>query len=396
MAEPIRIHNRYLPARLRSLSQWRVPVATQEEVRRFVEEAALGKVNPGHRLSEARQAKYIDLLRVPLEFLAKPTSRLVLADIERFEHALTTDGVRSPQKQAPYAASTKADIRKALRVFLRWRSGAAQALHLAGWLDVRDHPKTPQYLSESEVEALFKACRTTEQRFLVALLFDSGARAAELLNVRMEDLHLPQNGENFAKLTLKREYSKTLGRTISLYWRHSLEAVRDHVRQRFARGARPDDPVVSVQYDACRMFLNRLGRKVLSKRVHPHLLRHSSATYYATRLNRQELCYRYGWRFSSHMPDIYISRAGMENKELDQKFTSTELGGLKDDLARLQQQNQLKEDRLAKLQGTLEEMQRHWAQVSEVLTTHPKIHDVQAALRRKLQTCQRPPAKPEA
>jgi len=38
------------------------------------------------------------------------------------------------------------------------------------------------------------------------------------------------------------------------------------------------------------------------------------------------------------MPDIYISRAGMENKELDQKSTRTELGGLKYDLARLQQQ----------------------------------------------------------
>ena len=35
------------------------------------------------------------------------------------------------------------------------------------------------------------------------------------------------------------------------------------------------------------------------------------------------------------MPDIYISRAGMENKDLDVKFTNTELGGLKDDLARL-------------------------------------------------------------
>jgi len=33
------------------------------------------------------------------------------------------------------------------------------------------------------------------------------------------------------------------------------------------------------------------------------------------------------------MPGIYISRAGMENKDLDVKFTNTELSGLKDDLA---------------------------------------------------------------
>jgi hypothetical protein len=42
------------------------------------------------------------------------------------------------------------------------------------------------------------------------------------------------------------------------------------------------------------------------------------------KVNRQELSYRYGWRFSSNMPDIYISRAGMENHELDEKFTQTE------------------------------------------------------------------------
>ena len=55
------------------------------------------------------------------------------------------------------------------------------------------------------------------------------------------------------------------------------------------------------------------------------MFRHTSATYYATKLNRQELCYRYGWKFSSDMPDVYISRAGMESKQLDEKFKATEL-----------------------------------------------------------------------
>ena len=74
-----------------------------------------------------------------------------------------------------------------------------------------------------------------------------------------------------------------------------------------------------------RMFLFRLGKKVLNKKVYPHLFRHTSATYYANKLNRQELCYRYGWKFSSDMPDVYISRAGMESKQLDEKFKATEL-----------------------------------------------------------------------
>jgi site-specific recombinase XerD len=318
-----------------------------------------------------------------LEFIAKPLARIRVADIERFEKALSTDQIQSHLKGKPYALSTKVDMRKALKVFLRWRLGQARALQLAGWLDTHDRHKTPDYLTEAEVETLLKACSTAEHRFLLAVLFDSGARAEEFINIRLEDVRLPEGSDNFVKLTLKQEYSKTLGRTISLFWRHSLEAVRDYLKERAAAGLKPGDPLFAKNYDAMRMFLARLGRRVLCKHVHPHLLRHSSATYYATKLNRQELCYRYGWRFSSNMPDIYISRAGMENKDLDVKFTNVELGSLKDDLARLQQQNKIKDERITAPQGTIEEMQRNLALISEVLAMKPTVTEVERALARK-------------
>jgi integrase len=383
MIQKIRAHERYLSTRKRGISRWKVPALVRTEVLRFVEELELGKVNRGKRISEGRQAKYLDLLRVPLEFFSKPSARLRLAHVERFEKALSTDRIQSRLKGKPYALSTKADMRKALKVFLRWRLGEAKALQLAGWLDTHDQHKTPDYLTEPEVETLLKACHTAEQRFLVAALFDSGARAEEFINIRLEDVRLPEGKDNFVKLTLKQEFSKTLGRTISLYWRHSLDAVRDYVKERVAVGVKPTEPVFAKNYDAMRMFLARLGRRVLRKHVHPHLLRHSSATYYATKLNRQELCYRYGWRFSSNMPDIYISRAGMENKDLDVKFTNTELGELKDDLARLQQQTKIKDERIATLQTTIADMQNHLAQIAEVLALKPTVQEVERTLQRK-------------
>jgi len=383
MIQKIRAHERYLVTRKQSVSRWRVPAQVRADVLRFVAELELGKVNRGKRISEGRQAKYLDMLKVPLEYLNKPTTRLRGADTERFERDLSSDRIQSRLKGKPFAFSTKTDIRKALKIFLRWRVGEAKAVQLAGWLDTRDRAKTPEYLSPQEVEALYKACSTAEQRYLVAVLFDAGARAEEFINIRSEDVVSPRENDNFVKLTLKQEYSKTLGRTISLYWRHSLEAVRDYHTERVSAGVRPSDPLFAKNYDAMRMFLRRLGRRVLCKHVHPHLLRHSSATHYATKLNRQELCYRYGWRFSSDMPDIYISRAGMENKDLDVKFTNTELGGLKDDLTRLQQQNKIKDERIASLQGTIDDMQRDLAMISEVLAKKPSVDEVEQALRRK-------------
>jgi hypothetical protein len=56
-----------------------------------------------------------------------------------------------------------------------------------------------------------------EERFVIAVLFDSGARAEEFHNIRREDIQLPSGSDNYVQITLKEEYSKTNGRTISLY-----------------------------------------------------------------------------------------------------------------------------------------------------------------------------------
>ena len=383
MVEVIRTQDRSPQSRLKGLGRWKVHAATRAEVRRFCEELALGKVNRGRTISGSRQSKYLDVLKVPLEFFNKPTIRLSVKDIERFEKALSTDQIQSRLKHTPYSHATKVDIRKALKIYLRWRLGEAKAVRLAGWIDTRVQFKTPDFLKEKEVDRLYRKCRTPEQRFIVAVLFDSGARAQEFLNIRFEDIRLPEGKENFVSLTLKQEYSKTNGRAISLYWGHSLDAVKDYLNERVAAGLQSSDPVYCGTYDAMRMFLARLGRSVLGRHVHPHLLRHTSATFYANKLNRQELCYRFGWRFSSDMPDIYISRAGMETLELDEKFTQTELSTLKDDLSRLSRDNHLKDERILQLQRSIAELTKNFQSIQQILAANPTIQDVESALRRK-------------
>lgn len=122
--------------------------------------------------------------------------------------------------------------------------------------------------------------------------------------------------------------------------------------------------------DNSRFFLMRLGKKILNKSIHFHLFRHSSATYYATKLNRQELCYRYGWKFSSDMPDTYISRAGMEIKQLDEKFQATELESLQKKLERQEQQRLIdaaqKEDRAKELEALKEKLKKEiWLDIEK-------------------------------
>ena len=217
------------------------------------------------------------------------------------------------------------------------------------------------------------------------MLFDSGARAEELHNIRFEDVYLPEGQESFVKITLRQECSKTLGRTIALYWKHSLEAVREYLAERLAEGIRPTDPVFGSDYVSNRKFLQRMGQNVLKRPVHYHLFRHSSTTFYATKLNRQELCYRYGWKFSSNMPDVYISRAGMVTKQLDDRFTQTELATVQNDLAKMEQIAKIKDCQIRQLEDSVRLLQRNLDAVSKVLRLNPRIEDVESALQRKME-----------
>ena len=380
----IAIHPCNLDLRIRQIEKWHLPASVRQELRDFLHDMAIGKVNRGLRISERRQLKVLETLRIPLEFFHKSTLRLTLRDVEAFEQGLALGKFVSRFSGQPYAESTRSDIRKVLKMFLRWRLGEAHALTLAGWLDTRCRPKTPDFLKEYEVEELYRGCGNPAQRFMIAVLFDAGARAEEFHNIRYEDVQMAEGKENFLKITLKEEYSKTLGRTISLYWKHSGEAVRDYLRQRIQEGMKTGEPVFVLSYPAARKFLQRLGRRVLNRSIHYHLFRHSSATHYATRLNRQELCYRYGWRFSSNMPDVYISRAGMESKTLDEKFTQTELSTLKTDLAKVNEEARIKDERLLQLQDTVRVLSENLDRVvSAVLNISSEPEAIKAALQRK-------------
>jgi len=362
----ISIHNRNIEVRKEAVkNNWEISKDDKKDLIRFLEDLGLGQINRGKKISGTRQLKYLDMLKTPLEFLNKSSSKLNIKDIEKFDRDLTSNKILSYKKK-PYEVSTKADMRRMLKIYLKWKFGDNDKFKkLAGWLDTSEPKRTPDYLKEEDIIKLYKSCKTAKERYLIAVLFDSGARAEEFFNIRYEDVELPKEN-NFVKITLKSEYSKTDGRTISLFWGRSLEAVRDYLREREIEGIKNGEPVFKDSYDNMRIFLYRLGKKVLSRSIHAHLFRHSSATYFASKLNRQQLCYRYGWKFSSDMVDVYISRAGMNEKELEDKFTGTKMEEMNAILEREKQTNKIKQEATEK---QLEELRKKFDKFASSYTT---------------------------
>jgi len=345
--QKISIHWRNIEHRLEGLKTWKITEKEKEDIKLFLRDLSLGKVNRGRKIGVARQLKYLDILRAPLVFFKKDTSKLNEKDMENFDIALSKDHIKRVDGKA-YSHETKRSIKIMLKNYLRWKfsGNPSKYAELTSWMDTRmPVRRTPEFLSEEEVEKLFKACKTSRERYLVAMLFDTGARAEEFINIRYEDV-FPPNGNNFYKINLKEEYSKTCGRTIGVYWKYSNDAIKEYLEERKKQGIQLKEPLFDGTYPGARLFLGRLGKKVLGRRVHFHLFRHSSATYYAPKLNRQELCMRYGWKFSSDMPDVYISRAGIMERQVEEKFTKTDLEELNFKLRRYEEQNKVLLDKV--------------------------------------------------
>ena len=97
--------------------------------------------------------------------------------------------------------------------------------------------------------------------------------------------------------------------------------------------------------------IGNLAEKVLKKHVNLHMLRHTSATYWAPKMNRYQLCAKYGWTFSSDMPDRYIERKGIIFDQIAEK-------GDVDQTTRLQRENRRLTEKMETLETEYKKMKK--------------------------------------
>ena len=76
----------------------------------------------------------------------------------------------------------------------------------------------------------------------------------------------------------------------------------------------------------------KLAEKVLKETSHPTHAKAQLSHLLGTKMNRYQLCAKYGWAFSSDMPDRYIERKGIIFDQIAEK-------GDVDQTTRLQKEN---------------------------------------------------------
>ena len=385
---PIRIMN--MEKKLAAISKWKIDAKDKKEIRdEWLKALQLGELT-GKVVKDGGLSVYLSDIKIALEFFKKPANKLKLEDIKRLHEAMIKDELTHPLKkrvenvvngktiestitlQKPYSRYKKISIRNSLILYLKWKfdDGAYKFIKI---LKIRMGGKVKEVDAppEEEIEKLIDGCTENYERFLVCVLFDTGCRAEEFHNIRMEDVLFPKVGENFIKIRLREIYSKTKGRIISCYWKHSTKIITDYYNERLKEGTKPTDPVFTKSYTMMRKFLHRLGLRTLGKSVHYHALRHASATHYIYIIkNDHQMCYRYAWNFGSPMIQRYSRRRDL-SEELDKEVEQNEMGNLKREIETIKLASDIKskefEKKITELSGALQFSVTEMEQIREIL-----------------------------
>jgi len=315
-------------------------------LKRFIYDARLGKTILGREKKKVglkRLLKYIQDLKKLDVYFKRPFGNLTETDIERFILDLE-DGLIKTVDGRPFALETQVVIKKMIKKFYKWLEGDnIEVPRKVRWIDTSY--ELPDYvaLTKAEVDKILvlhtsnSTFNLLRNRALLMFMFDSGIRAEEVLNVRMR--HLSMKNDNYV---VRVEFSKTKKRTITLpfcktyldQWLDVHPAVTEASAQLFP-----------ITYNALLHLVHRFG-EIVNKKISPHSLRHSSATYWCQHLTPYELCYRFGWSMSSKMPQRYIDREGLNQEKANKVVRAAKV-------ETLEQENSILSQRLAALEDQM-------------------------------------------
>lgn len=310
--QKIENHHYDLNKTLKESEGWKIP--NNSKLIKFFESYKRGEIT-GRTSTESNLVRNLFYLKIALENVKDFRQE----SLKKFLDNILNNKINNNSK--PYALKSKNAILKVFSQYLRWR-GVNPSI-----LEIKINVKNPDIdiYSEEELKKLFSAKKSLLLDYMIAVLNSGGMRAEEFHNIRGSDLELPKGKDVYVKIHLRNLFSKTQGRTISLYDKKVLPIVKKYLAFRLSEGMKPEEPVCHITYNTGRNYFKEFGMKTINKPLTYHKFRHTTATRLSSKMNRQQMCIYFGWKFSSPMPDIYIKRSGVNMKDVEKTFANSDM-----------------------------------------------------------------------
>lgn len=232
--------------------------------------------------------------------------------------ATKTDIVRyvGQLEHSNYSQGTKTRNKQAIKRFYKWLNGGTYP-ECVDWIKIKNHNSKvlpEELLTSEEIKNMIDSARHPRDKAIVATLYDSGARIAEIGTAKIKHIQFDQYG---AVLMVN---GKTGMRRVRLIFSVPyLSAWLDIHPDK----DNPDAPIwVAI---GTRNFGDRLTyssylklvktcaeRAGIKKKIHPHMFRHSRATEIANHLTESQMNAHLGWVAGSNMPATYVHLSGKQ------------------------------------------------------------------------------------
>jgi integrase/recombinase XerC/integrase/recombinase XerD len=190
----------------------------------------------------------------------------------------------SPQTDALVSPQTVVNHVRVLKAFATWlyEEQYTDTNHLARLSLPKAPRKLIEVLSQEEVARLLHACESDgalgcRDLCIVMLLLDTGLRRSEIVSLRVGDVHLDDQWL-MVKGKGQKERQVPFGGRVATLLRRYIRQDRDNPLGRDELFLTIEGEPVSL--NTVSMLFTRLRRRSSIARLHPHLLRHTFATYY--------------------------------------------------------------------------------------------------------------------
>ena len=269
-------------------------------------------------ITNVRQCKYIYAFGTISKLLdGKDFTKLTKQDITKY---------CSKVNGADYTEWTKRDFKIIIKRFMKWlreQEGKKFDKHQypeeVKWISTtmknnRQHLPS-ELLTIDDVKKLADAANNLRDRCFVLMLYESGARIGELMNLSLKDVEPDKYG---AKATL---FGKTGSRKIRLIasapainlWIERGHPDRDNKNSFLFCGMWAKKKGEEIDYQTFRYMLQDLAKKAgVNKPVNPHHFRHSRATELSKQFTEAQLCQYMGWIPASREAATYVHLSGRD------------------------------------------------------------------------------------
>jgi len=213
--------------------------------------------------------------------------------------------------------------KQVIKRFWRWLHDTPPGEHpdMVDWINTTDpngsNGKLPtDLLTREDIEDLKDACRNDRDRAFIAVLYETGARIGELIDLTVGDIDDHKHGR---KVVID---GKTGPRRLPLI--ESTPPLNDWLNDH----PDPDDDAplwcqlrsadkLSYHYLRQKLLVRAKERAGIEKPVNPHHFRHSRASHLANEFTEAQLCEWFGWVQGSDVPAKYVHLSG---RDIDNEY----------------------------------------------------------------------------